>query len=80
MADQALGPLAGIKVLDFTRFQNGPSATRTLADYGCSVIKIEGMAGDEMRGLGKQPDGFNFVQEGFNRSKLSLTLDLCAVC
>ena len=58
--------------------QNGPSATRCLADYGCTVVKIEGMRGDEMRGLGKAPDNFNFVQEGFNRSKLSLTLDLCA--
>ena len=42
------------------------------------MVKIEGMRGDEMRGLGKAPDNFNFVQEGFNRSKLSLTLDLCA--
>ena len=109
MADdgEGEGPLAGVKVLDLTRFQvrapasicarpgtvthfrtpphpaavavqNGPSATRCLADYGCTVVKIEGMRGDEMRGLGKAPDNFNFVQEGFNRSKLSLTLDLCA--
>eukprot|EP00666_Eupelagonemidae_sp_cell4sb_P008000 gene8000-7616_t len=28
------GPLAGIRVLDFTRFQNGPSATLLLSDYG----------------------------------------------
>ena len=38
--------------------------------------RVTGMAGDEMRGLGKQADGFNYVQEGFNRSKMSLTLDL----
>ena len=31
------GPLSGIKVLDFTRFQNGPMATLLLADYGAEV-------------------------------------------
>ena len=46
------GPLAGVKVLDFTRFQNGPSATRRLADYGAAVVKVEEpTTGDPGRGL-----------------------------
>ena len=40
------GPLEGIKVLDITRFQNGPSATRQLADYGADVVKIEALDGE----------------------------------
>ena len=33
------GPLRGIKVIDFTAYQNGPMSTRLLADYGatCAV-------------------------------------------
>ena len=34
-------PLDGVKVVDFTRYQNGPHATAMLADMGAEVLKVE---------------------------------------
>jgi crotonobetainyl-CoA:carnitine CoA-transferase CaiB-like acyl-CoA transferase len=70
--------LAGIKVLDFTRHQQGPYATSLLADLGADVIKIEPRPDGE---LGRQSEldretGFSPYFETYNRGKRSLTLDL----
>lgn len=69
------GPLAGVKVLDFTAYQNGPSATVQLADNGADVLKVEPPEGDGVRsaaGKGQLPHGF----EAYNRGKRSIIVDL----
>ena len=70
-------PLDGIRVLDFTRYQQGPFATVLLADFGAEVIKIEDPgAGDFGRRMWKEPDGYSAFWESLNRGKRSVTLDL----
>ena len=68
--------LHGIRVLDFTRAQQGPFATLLLADMGAEVIKVEPPGGEMGRANGLQPDGFSSYFEGHNRGKKSITLDL----
>ena len=71
------GPLDGIHILDFTRYQNGPHATSMLSDMGADVLKVELPGdGDPGRSLGRLPDGFCSYFEGNNRGKRSITLDL----
>jgi len=41
MAEQAQGPLGGIKALDVTINFVGPAAAKHLADFGVDVIKVE---------------------------------------
>ena len=70
-------PLAGIRVLDFSRIIAGPLCTQQLADLGADVIKVEHpVTGDEMRARSSHGDrrGAGFL--AFNRSKRSIAIDL----
>ena len=44
--EQQQSALSGIKILDFTRYQQGPFATVLLSDMGAEVIKIEEPGGE----------------------------------
>lgn len=73
------GPLDGVKVLDFTAFQQGPQATVVLADMGAEVTKVEPpVLGDLGRymALLEQPERFSAYFLVHNRGKRSITLNL----
>jgi len=71
-------PLAGIRVLDFTRVLAGPLCTAILGDFGADIIKIESPKnGDETREWGPPfIDGESAYYLCANRNKRSLTLNL----
>lgn len=70
------GPLEGIRILDFTRFQQGTFGTVQLADLGADVWKVEQPGGDPGRTLGRHVGGYSSYFESLNRNKRSLCLDL----
>ena len=43
------GPLDGYRILDFTRYQQGPYATVMLSDLGAEIWKVEPPGGDPGR-------------------------------
>ena len=47
MTDQNTAPLAGIKVIDWTQVQSGPSCTQMMAWMGAEVIKLEKVKGGD---------------------------------
>jgi len=71
------GPLAGIRVLDFTRVLAGPAASLALADLGAEVLKIEPPdGGDETRDFPPIRDGESHYFLSVNRGKKSIVIDL----
>ena len=70
-------PLQGIKVIDFTEVQAGPSCTQLLAWLGAEVIKIERPGvGDATRNeLQVDPDEPSYYILQLNSDKKSLTLN-----
>ncbi len=72
------GALQGIRVLDFSRFMQGPHCSQMLGDMGAEVIKVERVgSGDENRAFPfNRIRGVNAFFLALNRNKRSLTLDL----
>jgi crotonobetainyl-CoA:carnitine CoA-transferase CaiB-like acyl-CoA transferase len=80
--ESSSGALEGLKVLDFTWAYAGPAATRYLADYGATVIRVESAKKlDALRTVGPFKDGHGGVERsgGFsnaNLGKYSISLNL----
>jgi crotonobetainyl-CoA:carnitine CoA-transferase CaiB-like acyl-CoA transferase len=73
----AVLPLAGLKVVDFTRVLAGPLCTMLLGDMGAEVVKIEDPRhGDDTRAWAPFADGWSTYFLSVNRNKKSLALDL----
>lgn len=71
---QAVAPLSGIKVLEFSHTIMGPCAGLLLADLGADVIKVEpAPGGDKTRLLPGFASGFFST---FNRNKRSIAINL----
>ncbi|HTO60154.1 MAG TPA: CoA transferase [Bradyrhizobium sp.] len=70
-------PLAGIRVVDLSRFIAGPYCAMLLGDLGADVVKVEPPArGEQSRAFGPFVEGESLYTMVFNRNKRSLTLDL----
>lgn len=77
MSDKPRHLLDGYKVLDFTHFIAGPTATRLMAGMGAEIIKVElAPRGDQARDVDYIRDQRSayFIQQ--NRGKQSLCLDI----
>lgn len=77
MSDESKGgPLAGVRILDFTRVLSGPYCTALLADLGAEVVKVEAPQGDDYRHVGPFRDGESALFQLVNRNKRGIALDL----
>ena len=70
--------LTGMKVLDLTQFEAGPSCTEALAWMGADVVKIENpKSGDPGRTAGGKPgqDANYFLQYNANKRSVAVNSD-----
>jgi crotonobetainyl-CoA:carnitine CoA-transferase CaiB-like acyl-CoA transferase len=75
-AEEVPGPLAGVRVLEFSQIVAAPVAGVNLSDLGADVIKVEPMGGESTRYLGTvyPPEGKGY--QALNRGKRGLIIDL----
>ena len=76
MSDMEDLPYEGLKVLDISQGVAGPHCGMLLARHGANVVKLEPLAGDWGRRVGKTYGDNCAYGIAFNRGKRSLALDL----
>jgi len=73
----AQGPLAGLRVVDLSRYIAGPYCAMLLGDMGAEVLKIEPpVLGERARGAEPAVGGTSLYTFVVNRNKKSVALDL----
>ncbi|MGD9945227.1 MAG: CaiB/BaiF CoA transferase family protein [Burkholderiaceae bacterium] len=70
------GPLAGYKALELCSTVAGPACARLFADFGADVIKVEPLAGDPMRSMGKHVGDVSLYAATILRNKRAIAVDL----
>lgn len=66
--------LDGLRILDMTQYEAGPSATQALAWFGADVVKVEPPSvGDPARGIDNVPRDYFMY---WNSNKRSIAIDL----
>ncbi len=76
MAEEANGPLQGIRVIDLGRHQAGPRCAQVLARMGAEVIKVERLGGEETRYHAPWVRKQSAYWVQYNSGKKSLSIDL----
>jgi formyl-CoA transferase len=77
-SSRKVGSLAGVRVVDLSQFEAGPSCTEALAWMGAEVVKVENPKGGEQsrRAFARESnkDSWYFLQ--FNANKKSVTVNV----
>mgnify|MGYP000949358560 CR=1 FL=1 len=72
----ASGPLAGVKVLEFTQIIAGPFCGMHLADMGADVTKFEPIAGEPWRLMVELVPKESRTYASLNRGKRGVAMDM----
>ena len=70
------GPLAGVRVLEFSQLVAGPFSGCVLSDLGADVVKVEPPTGDPHRNYGAVVPNEGKRFQAVNRGKRSLVVDM----